>query len=547
VTLRPHRVALFAFGAVVAISALFGMKGALQDVHWDALIYIARAKQFAETSYLRDYAAEAAQIADELSRWKLGEDTAYWGFIRLGNTILLGVVTALMGANVASIHATFWLYTTLLAASLVVSVLLVLRIAEIGGRGLLHPKTAIIGAIVSAGLYLGSDVYRYLSGNQVSEVPAMLLLAGAALALVEATRSRRIAVAVLSGTLAFLLYVVRVEAIWAYLSFLLLFAAMQFLQRRDRTWMPAAMAAGTTALLLYLAYAWYFWPLADPRLLLTFSAGVQDAPRSGLPATNLLVAAGGPLWIGLLIAVWHGRSNHLTWLAVLWLVLMLLPHADAFLGLRQTEARMYTLIMPALLLGSTVGWATAAQRVAIGQAGLPLVAAMTACALAAIAVSQLETYQLLRQLPGGWRLQYVRQWLSPPNYERLSYRIDELQQISQFVYGRRDPTVLVPEEGRLEENFRIIWYLGPSRAVTMRAPRSSVGALMCRNRVLRPDVEHVVFCTERPLVPTSGNPQPDLQLLYLRLRSARSDSGGGENNGTVFQTASLELVTRPAP
>ena len=82
--LRNLRILLIALGAVLAISAIFGMKGPLQDVHWDAPIYIARAKQFAETPYLRDYMSGAAEIADGMSRWKIGEDTDYWGFIRLG-------------------------------------------------------------------------------------------------------------------------------------------------------------------------------------------------------------------------------------------------------------------------------------------------------------------------------------------------------------------------------------------------------------------------------------------------------------------------------
>jgi len=49
---------------VLAISALFSMKGPLQDVHWDAPIYVSRAKEFAETPYLRRYMAEAPAIAE---------------------------------------------------------------------------------------------------------------------------------------------------------------------------------------------------------------------------------------------------------------------------------------------------------------------------------------------------------------------------------------------------------------------------------------------------------------------------------------------------
>ena len=36
-------------------------------------------------------------------------------------------------------------------------------------------------------------------------------------------------------------------------------------------------------------------------------------------------------------------------------------------------------------------------------------------------------YRLLGTLPGGWRLQYVKTFLSPPPYERLDYPVEELE------------------------------------------------------------------------------------------------------------------------
>ena len=543
---RDLRIPLIALGIVLAISAIFGMKGPLQDVHWDAPIYIARAKQFVETPYLRDYVSGAAEIAGGMSRWKIGEDIAYWGFVRLGNTILLGSVTSLVGANVASIYAGFWLYTVILAAALVTGVLLTFRLADAIGQDLLPSRVIILGAIVSAGLYLASDVYRYLSGNQVSEVPAMLLLTGAALALVEATRSRSIALGVVSGALGFALFVVRFEAVWAYLSFLLTFAGMLFLQHRERTWLHAMLAFGSTALLLYLCYAWLFWPLADPRLLVMLAAGVQEATQSGTSSVKLLVAAGGPLWVGLLLAVRFGPSNRMSWFALIWLVLLLVPHMDALLGRRQTELRMYAPILVPLLFGSTVGWGSAVDRAAKGKVGRAVIPLMAILVVAIITVSQSETYQLLRQLPGGWRLQYAREWLSPPSYERLSYAVDELGQLSQFVYGRREATVLVPDEGKLEENLRIIWYLAPAQSQVARGKDDPAATLLCQKRILRPRIEHVMFCTERPMSRTIGDPEPEIEVLYLRQRNDPTGSADRQGEKTVFQTTGFELVSRAA-
>ena len=290
------------------------------------------------------------------------------------------------------------------------------------------------------------------------------------------------------------------------------------------------------------------WPLADPRLFVTFVAGVQEATQSGIPAVRLLVAVGGPLWVGLLLAFFFGRSNRMSWLALLWFVLLLVPHMDALLGRRPTETRMYALMMVPLLLGSTVGWASVADRAATWKVSRAVIPALAALAVATIvAVSQSETYQLLRQLPGGWRLQYVREWLSPPNYERLSYSIDELRQLTQFVYGRREATVLVPEEGKLEENLRIISYLAPAHTPLASALDDDEATLLCQNKILRPSVEHVMFCIERPLGRTTGDPRQEVEVLYLRTRSVSGHSPSDQHVRIVFQTKGLELVDRPVP
>jgi len=544
---RNLAAALGLLGAVLGISAVFSMKGPLQDVHWDAPIYVGRAKEFAQTPYIRRYIADAPAIAERLPRWKIGEDTPYWGFLRLGNTMLLGLVASVLGANLASIYAGFLLYTVLLAAALVSSVLLVLRVADTLHDNALPGRALLIGTAVSGALYLASDAYRYLSGNQVSEVPALLLLGGSALALVEAMRSRSLTLAMVSGVLGFALYVVRVEAVWAYLAFLLAFTGLHFWQFHEPSRLREALVSGSTAFLLYLCYAWLFWPLADPRLLLLFTAGVQEAPQSGVAAVKLLVAAGGPLWVGLLIALACGRRSPALRLALIWLFLLLLPHLDALFGKRQTEMRMYAMVMAPLLIASSIGWASAIAgtgRKNVVRAVMPL---MAICSAAIIALSHDESYQAIRQLPGGWRLQYVRQWLSPPSYERLSYPVHELQEISDFLYARPEPTVLIPEQGRLDEYLRIVWYLAPvpthDRSPLDRS--EDAGVLTCRGRQLRPSESHVMFCSEPPAIRQGGD--SPIQLLYLRQRGDPSGPAGTRNERTVFQTKSLELVPLTAP
>lgn len=541
--------ALAILGLVLGISAIFSMKGPLQDVHWDAPIYVGRAKEFAQTPYLTRYVVEAPAIAEGLSRWKIGEDTPYWGFLRLGNTILLGLVSMMMGANIASIYAGFWLYTLMVAGALVCSLFLVLRVTDALGNDSLPRRTLLVGAIMSGALYLTSDAYRYLSGNQVSEVPALLLLGGAALALVRATVSRSIVFAAVSGTLAFILYVVRMEAVWAYLSFLLAYAGITLWQGRDLSCLREASVSASTALVLYMCYAWLFWPLADPRLLLVFTSGVQDAPLGGVPAVKLLFAAGGPLWIGLLFALAEHRRSPALWLASIWLLLVLIPHSDALLGRRQTEMRMYAMAMPPLLIASSVGWAAAIASAAEKKSRAVWIALMAIGSVLIITLAHAESYQLLRQLPGAWRLQYVRAWLSPPSYERLSYPVQELQDISNYLYARPEPAVVIPEHGRLDEHLRIIWYLAPEPGGGKRRsdPEQDAGELTCRGRPLRPAQDHVVFCSEAPEIRGAGGRPNAVPLLYLRQRRDPADAPGPGGETTVYQTKTLELVASSAP
>ena len=543
------KILIWALLAIAIITVVFARKGALQDVHWDAPIYLLHGKEFAETPYLRDYVMHASEIAESLPRFKLNEDqgTPYWGFMRLGNTILIGALTAAAGASLGAVDLVFWTYTFLLAAAVVLAILCSLRLVDLLGSDV-SKRSAVKGAIISGALYMASDVYRYLSGNLVAEIPALFLLTGSVLALVEAIRLRAVSLAILSGGLGFALYVVKIDAVFNYVSFILAFWAILAYHDGKKMWWPGCFIAAFSAVVLYAVYAWWFWPLPDPRLFLVFEQLHEAFGLNPVLPIKLYFVAGGALWIGFLLALRYRMRDRAMWLAVAWLILVSLPHSETIFHGRQSQTRWFALIMPPLLLGSTLGWASLADRVTENRVHKATVPFIAACALVLIALSQAESYAWLRQLPGGWRLQHVKEWLSPPRYERLFYPVAELKEISHFVYNGHGPTVVVVDQGKYEEYFHIIAYLGSRLGPSSEQLATHDASVpICGVRKLRPEIDAVTFCITRPSAETIAQLRGKVRVFYLRHVGDPIAPEESQREAVVFATRSLILSTSIAP
>ena len=312
---RKARNLLLALLAVVSITLLFVAKPPLQGAHWDAPIYVQRGKIAAETPLAQSYSEHAREIAAALPDYKPGVvDTPYWGFIRFGHTLLLGTVTALAGSGLTALRLSAGLYTVMFACSVVGATLLAIRLIELFAPDL--PASAVRkAAVLSAGLYVASDIARYLAGNLVAEIPAMLLLTVAALALVESTRSNRLTLAAISGMAAFGLFVTKMELTWGYIVFFVIYAFMFLRQAALRAQWRAFGVAAVAALALYAAYAWWFYPLADPRQFLTFALADQARPPNPVAPIKLWFVAGGLLWVGLLLSLRRAHAQPAWWFA----------------------------------------------------------------------------------------------------------------------------------------------------------------------------------------------------------------------------------------
>lgn len=539
-------VPLLALLVTLLITAVFAGKGPLQDTHWDAAIYLGSGKEMAATDYLRDYSRYAAKIAARLPEFKAGTDayTPYWGFMRLGHTLLLGAVTAVMGADMAALQTAFWLYSFMLAAALVLAGRLCGRIVRLLVPSLPEPAVTR-GAIIAMALYLASDVYRYLSGTFVAEVPAMLLLAVSSYFLVMANERRRASIAFLAGASAFALYVAKMEAIWSFVSFSLLYATVLFFNRKGNLWWPAFWISALCALALFGLYSWWFWPLTDPRLLLVFAEAFRNGANNAVAPGKLWVAAGGLLWLGLWPAFRHGGRSPVLWLALAWLAMVSLPYADAILNDRPAQVRMFALIMPPLLLAATVGFATLLARQAENQAGRLTLPLLLGAALALMALSHAETYPRLRDLPGGWRLQYLKVFLSPPPYERMDYPLKDLVAISRYVHAGESPTLLIRDDKVPEEDSNIISYFGPppvrSTIEKFAAPAgTSVG--LCGSRNIELASGRVMYCNAPPAQDTLAKlVTAGVRIVYLRQRNGTTAHLPKER--PAFATRSLMLLS----
>jgi hypothetical protein len=461
---RKSMLSRLLFGLFFCLAAVLAMgsKEPLDGVHWDSPIHLYQGKRFAETHFLDHYALHAREVALQVEgNWPKDESfsEAYWRFARLGHIALLGSLVGISGTNVGSIHLVTWVYRILQALGLTFAVILVISLEKLISNT--TPKAVIIGSAAFAGfLYLCSDIWRYLYGNLISEIPAMVLWTGAALALTKALQLRSRLLALGSGVLAFLLYAVRMESIVPWGAFVVFLAlAMKVSSPRPAWWRELLCSLGTS-LILYLGYAWWFYPLADPALFYHYMRNLGGM-QEGEPTYKLLVVVGGIPWVGVIVALASLRRSRLVVLPLAWLLLTMLPMMPSILWGLSCQSRMMFLVVPPLLMVSAMGWAVlfdqqAKQRKLQGA----LLGGLCAVALA-LAVSWPGTYGLAKDFPGKGFLDGVRSFLVVPSYEKLHYPVLELAQLSQAIYGEGARTVLLWSPEIPQEYLNITRYLGP--------------------------------------------------------------------------------------
>lgn len=214
----------------------------------------------------------------------------------------------------------------------------------------------------------------------------------------------------------------------------------------------------------------------------------------------------------------------------------------------QAQVRMFALVMPPLLLASTVGLAALFMRKQSRQLHTYTLPLFLAGAGALMMISHAQTYSLLREFPGGWRLHYVKTFLSPPPYERLNYPVDELLAISHDLESRNSPVVLIRDPNVPEEYLTIISYFGThsvgcevrwlsmiseSSLGTCGAAKAALGRVYLMFGKGAPSVRAL-----KRLVGAGG------KILYLKLRNDTGVVPSGATQKIAFATEHLMLLCR---
>jgi hypothetical protein len=496
ISINSRQKARRRFAALLLLTSLAGFSVVdwlsegypLSDAHWDSSIYLYKARAFAEGGFLDAFRDGAFELHEAVLQGVY--PTPYWSFVRLGHIALMGTIVAFTGPTLQSISVLTWVYRALLAFGLLLSVLLtvstirVLRPTDSGTR--IHVAVA-----VSLLLYLASSIATYLSGNLVSEVPAIALLSLSAWSLVKAWKDRSPGHAVVSGIAAFMLYVVRMESIWIYLA-LLAAVAWHLLRSKSRGefgW-TSLMISALTAAALFLVYSWIFFPLTDPRLALAFSeataryfASLGSDPAGGSPfrISQQLVAGGGLLWVGFALGLPSATTNRAYQLGLLWLLLSLVPVGIATANGVNTQTRMYATFTPVLFLLSALGWSRVISTSSDNRLTSRTILLLLACSFLVL-ISHPVSFSILRTLPGMWRLQFVRDYLVPAPHESIDYHLPELVSLESAIAKARQPFVLLasPEMQRADD-IMLIQYLYGTTCSSEQELCSAMGRMDARN------------------------------------------------------------------
>lgn len=510
--------------AYALIASLIGFsKGLLEGMHWDVPIYLYQAKRFAETHYFEDFVRDAWAIAAQVSGgWPADEgySEAFWRSVRLGHIALLGSVVNFFGSSLLAISVASWFFVLLLFAG----VYLWVKVAEQLGRAVEPTLDLSLGLAISVFILLVSDIYTYLTGNLVSEVPSLTLAAIAVVMLLRALQYNSVAFSVLSGILIFLSFTIKVESVWTWLSLIAAYV-LRFSRDHDRrSKLQFFLIAGIAAFAAYAVYAFLLYPLPDPRLYIAFAASLTERAGVGVPAWQLLWVAGGGLWIGAMLALRWIKVSPLIQLGCLWLALSCLPSLSLVALNSATQSRMLVACNAPLLLLSGAGWTMLCR-----SRGRALLQFGFWAILTYLVLSRAAVFNWLVQQPGVWRLQELRGAFLVPNYERVNYFPKEMERISLALYREKVRTTLIPGPEIPQEVLNMIRFFGP------RYPADASLALVSDPTNLVPceaklenQLEPVRFCKgfadERALRAAVSSQR----LLHLRGVSSAAPAGSRE-------------------
>lgn len=543
---------------VVFLIALFAHAdlAPLEETHWDAPIYVQLSQRAAETHMLESYHEHAKEI-------KLGPTGAHWYFTRIGHILLLGKVTQLFGSSEAALLAMQWIYRFFMALSVILCVGIGLRLVHL----FRSEKPNLIWWVsyaIAAVTYVVSDSYRGLQGHLVSEPPAFAVLALFALALLWAVERRSLIIGAFAGGLLFLLFFIRVDAVFPGVTFLaVLVLALAISKKIDEISYIAVSAL--IALIFYIIYAWWFSPLVNPKTLAAFSDAVKIL-FPGLPLRSLIqiVIAGGFLWVGAFASLARWRDPVVRF-AIVWFVFALLP-----LGLRslqggEVQVRMAFFIALPLIILAGEGWSWILGRLLYLKdirplaitIGLLLLLAFTPYGKVVLSLREaainylpldIQKHMFVSILKHG-NVQSLPVYqdsrlglLVRPMSERETYNYSHARKLAVILYGSNQPAYLIgPSMTSIGQKPSLLPFMGLIRYFGKAYPKNADLVLTSLHKATTEPctstvptaLEPVVFCTaltslEREqlfrkgislfILSADGYPMPEMPLAHLKMR-----------------------------
>jgi len=528
------------FGALLMALALSSAQRPLQSVHWDTPIYLYQAKRIAESALLVSYSTHALEIAEQAGGYRplpLGEryPEAYWRFSRLGHIAILGGIVTLAGSSETAILAATHVYALFMVLGTLFSVLMVQALFHLyqppGDDPALPGRVALV-----SGLAFGlTGTFIYMAGNLVPEVPTFPAVSAGTWLMVLALSRNRTLPSMAAGLLAGLTFMVKMEAVWLFIAAWLAFLiAPPTGMPRQQVARLLSWSAGS-AIVVYGLHSVLFYPLGAPWVFLEFQQRVSQALPPAEAHWPALAAAGGILWLCVPAAALAGFGQPLSRFAWIWLLLCMLP-LSYILASGEVQTRMFVTLVPSLMLLASVGgyaWWSRRRSTSTRRAALTVFAVM---AVSGFLIAHPASYVELRQLPGGWRLQYVRQFLWPAAYEVNAYPVAATRQLAEWLYSQPSSYTLVVAGDIPQEHLNLVRFFGPTYPVSA-------------DLALAPDPTNLLPCDIRRQLPYEPiayrlglrqdccNPKQAGRVFYL----GRAGSVAAQDMPTLYQSGEYRI------
>ena len=215
-----------------------------------------------------------------------------------------------------------------------------------------------------------------------------------------------------------------------------------------------------------------------------------------------------------------------------------MPFAIGAITGMPSQTRMYSLILPALMVLSIYGVQALNKR----PTRRFIKFAFEAAAITVLIMSNSVFYQVARSFPGVWRLDEVRSYFMVPKYEKITYPVGDLFDISQLIYRSDKPIVLLRDQEIPQEYVNLIRYFGPRHYetgdVALRADPTNGGS--CQRKVSRTPDEAVVFCTQ--LDQENISALHDRRLIFISAKRLETPRPSHNPISVLFETQNIVIT-----